>query len=50
LFWSDCNLFHGNKLFPANRERDIRLMADALDVLDMILQALPDVSYAFHEF
>jgi hypothetical protein len=43
------NLFHGNKLFPANRERDERLMTDALAVLDMILQALPDVSMAFQE-
>jgi hypothetical protein len=43
------NLFHGNKLFPADRERDERLMTDALAVLDMILQALPDVSMAFQE-
>jgi hypothetical protein len=43
------NLFHGNKLFPINRERDRRLTTDALAVLDMILQALPDVSSAFHE-
>jgi len=43
------NLFHGNKLFPANRERDEALMMDALAVLDMILQALPDVSMAFRE-
>lgn len=43
------NLFHGNKLFPANRERDEGLMTDALAVLDMILQALPDVSSAFQE-
>ncbi|WP_420969110.1 hypothetical protein [Bradyrhizobium sp. B120] len=43
------NLFHGNKLFPANRERDERLMMDALAVLGMILEALPDVSIAFHE-
>ncbi|MEH2484496.1 hypothetical protein [Bradyrhizobium sp. AZCC 2230] len=34
------NLFHGNKLFPANRERDERLMTDALAVLGMILQTL----------
>lgn len=43
------NLFHGNKLFPANRERDEDLMMNALAVLDMILQALPDVSMAFQE-
>lgn len=43
------NLFHGNKLFPANRERDERLMINALAVLDMILQTLPDVSMAFQE-
>ena len=28
------NLFHGNKLFPANRKRDEDLMTDALAVLD----------------
>jgi hypothetical protein len=43
------NLFHGNKLFPANRERDEDLMMDALAVLEMIMQALPDVSMAFRE-
>jgi hypothetical protein len=43
------NLFHGNKMFPANRERDAQLMTNALAVLDMILQALPDVSSAFQE-
>lgn len=43
------NLFHGNKLFPANRDRDEDLMTDALAVLNMILQALPDVSMAFQE-
>lgn len=42
-------LFHGNKLFPANRERDEGLMTDALAVLEMIVQALPDVSMAFRE-
>jgi len=43
------NLFHGNKLFPTNRDRDTRLMTDALAVLDMIRQALPDVDAAFQE-
>jgi hypothetical protein len=43
------NLFHGNKLFPANRERDEDLMTDALAVLEMILQALPDVAMVFRE-
>jgi Holliday junction resolvase-like predicted endonuclease len=43
------NLFHGNKLFPANCERDERLMTNALAVIDMILQALPDLSSAFQE-
>jgi hypothetical protein len=43
------NLFHGNKLFPANRERDERLMMDALAVLAKIMEALPDVSMAFRE-
>jgi hypothetical protein len=43
------NLFHGNKMFPANRERDRRLMIDALAVLDMILGARPEVWSAFYE-
>jgi hypothetical protein len=43
------NLFHGNKMFPANRERDRRLMTDALAVLDMILEARPEVWSAFYE-
>lgn len=43
------NLFHGNKLFPTNRRRDEDLMTDALAVLDMILETLPDVSSAFQE-
>jgi hypothetical protein len=43
------NLFRGNKMFPANRERDRRLMTDALAVLDMILEARPEVWSAFYE-
>ncbi|MCC8978908.1 hypothetical protein [Bradyrhizobium acaciae] len=43
------NLFHGNKLSPADRKRDEALMTNALAVLDMILEALPDVSSSFHE-
>lgn len=43
------NLFHGNKMFPGSRVRDSQLIADALAVLEMILQALPDVSSTFHE-
>jgi hypothetical protein len=43
------NLFHGNKLFSANRERDEALMTDALMILELIMQALPDASMAFRE-
>jgi hypothetical protein len=43
------NLLHGDKPFPANRERDERLMIDALTVFDVILQALPDLSMTFQE-
>jgi hypothetical protein len=43
------NLFHGNKMFPASRERDRRLMTDALAVLDMILEGRPEVWSAFYE-
>ncbi|MEH2595067.1 hypothetical protein V1278_001980 [Bradyrhizobium sp. AZCC 1577] len=38
-----------HKMFPSNRARDRQLMTDSLAVLEMILQALPDVSSAFHE-
>lgn len=43
------NLFHGNKMYPADRERDAALMANALAVIDAILQQEPNVSSAFHE-
>jgi hypothetical protein len=43
------NLFHGNKMYPADRERDAALMDDALAVLDAIMQQKQDVSSAFHE-
>jgi len=43
------NLFHGNKMFPTDRERDQRLMTDALAVLNLILEKIPDISSAFHE-
>jgi hypothetical protein len=43
------NLFHGNKMYPADRERDTALMDDALAILDAIMQQKQDLSSAFHE-
>jgi hypothetical protein len=43
------NLFHGNKIYPADRERDTALMDNALAVIDAIMQRDQDLSSAFHE-
>ncbi|MBS0249099.1 MAG: hypothetical protein JSR61_20995 [Proteobacteria bacterium] len=43
------NLFHGNKMFAANRARDERLMRESLLLIDLILQRQDDLRYAFHE-
>ena len=43
------NLFHGNKMYPADRERDVALMSDALAVIDAIMQCKQDLSSAFHD-
>lgn len=43
------NLFHGNKLYPANRDRDMALMDNALAVIDAIMQRDRDLSSAFHD-
>ena len=43
------NLFHGNKLFPADRVRDENLMANTLAVIEMILNHVDEVSSAFHD-
>lgn len=43
------NLFHGNKMFPANRERDSHLMLDVLAVIDLVLAADIQIASAFNE-
>jgi hypothetical protein len=43
------NLFHGNKMYPADRERDAALMSGALAVIDAIMQRKQDLSSAFHD-
>jgi hypothetical protein len=43
------NLFHGNKMYPADRERDMALMDNALAVIDAIMQRDQNLSSAFHD-
>ena len=43
------NLFHGNKLNPADRVRDAALMNDTLAVIEMFLECDPNLSSAFYE-
>jgi hypothetical protein len=43
------NLFHGNKMYPTDRERDAALMGNALAVLHAIMQQNQNLSSAFHE-
>jgi hypothetical protein len=43
------NLFHGNKMYPADRERDAALMGNALAVIDAIMQRDQNLSSAFHD-
>jgi len=43
------NLFHGNKMFALNRERDIILMLEVLWLLDFMMERLPAVRLAFDE-
>jgi hypothetical protein len=43
------NLFHGNKMHPANRQRDADLIRSALIVIDAVLQADHAIGNAFRE-
>ncbi|MDP3692138.1 hypothetical protein [Bradyrhizobium sp.] len=43
------NLFHGNKMYPADRGRDAELMNNALAVIDAIMQRKQNLSSAFHD-
>jgi hypothetical protein len=43
------NPFHGNKMYPADRERDAARMHDALAVIDAIMQRRDNLPSAFHD-
>jgi hypothetical protein len=43
------NLFHGNKMYPADRARDADLMDNAVAVIDAIMQRMQNLSSAFHD-
>lgn len=43
------NLFHGNKMFPANRTRDHELMTDALAVIGAVLNKAEEVGARFQD-
>jgi hypothetical protein len=43
------NLFHGNKMFASNRERDVALMSEVLWLLDYVMMKMPPISLAFDE-
>jgi hypothetical protein len=43
------NLFHGNKMFASNRERDVMLMLEVLWLLDFMMERAPAIRSAFHE-
>ena len=43
------NLFHGNKMFAFDRQRDQLLMSEALWVLDRVMESIPPIRWAFNE-
>ena len=43
------NLFHGNKMFAANRQRDQQLMREVIWLLERIMEDQPGLRYAFDE-
>jgi hypothetical protein len=43
------NLFHGNKVYPADRARDAALMMAVLAVIDAVLNSNHEIAAAFHE-
>ena len=43
------NLFHGNKMFAANRQRDEHLIREVLWLIEFILEKDHDLRGAFHE-
>jgi hypothetical protein len=43
------NLFHGNKMFAANRQRDEKLMREALWLIEFVMEKHPNLRIAFDE-
>ena len=43
------NLFHGNKMFAADRQRDAQLMSEALWLIEFVMEKHPDLRIAFDE-
>ena len=43
------NLFHGNKMLGQVTAREERLIAEALSLIELILEARPDIRDAFYE-
>jgi hypothetical protein len=43
------NLFHGNKMFAADRPRDAKLMSEVLWLIEFMMDRLPNVLGAFNE-
>jgi len=43
------NLFHGNKLFATNCPRDRVLMVEAVGLIDLIMEDVPELRRSFSE-
>jgi hypothetical protein len=43
------NLFHGNKMFAADRDRDVALMSEVLWLLDYVMTEVPHLRATFDE-
>lgn len=43
------NLFHGNKMFAANRARDEQLMRECLWLIGFVMEKCPDIRPVFNE-
>jgi len=43
------NLFHGNKMFARNRARDRQLITEAVNLLDLIMEEVPELRGSFEE-
>jgi hypothetical protein len=43
------NLFHGNKMFATNRQRDRQLITETLSLLKLMMQEIPGLRWPFGE-